>query len=410
MATNCKQLLDFADPGPLDERLTQVPGFINEVKDFTLSAAHSPNPVLAFMGALGLLAHLSGRSHSDTHGTRTNLYLVALGETGIGKEAPRQTNHRILDAIGYSRSVLDTAASGQGLEDRLIESPNLLLQADETETMFRQMRSESRLGEAMSERFRRLYTASQGKYVTRAKANEPTATLENPHLTFLGTGTPDAFYDTLNSRMVENGMYGRCLVLKAEDRYLSQLPNLGPIPDDILQWSRILYEREMAFAGGLTLVRETPEATERILELNADAMAQRRELDAQNLAYARALLVRMPEKIAKLTLLSALSRNPEEPLIDVCDVDWATRFVTHVSASMLHEAQFHVSEGKFDRLKKRFIGMMERNGGQIDKSTGLRNMNIDAGTYNRILLTLHASDMIEEEQLGRRRWTITLKN
>lgn len=410
MATNCKQLLDFADPGPLDARLTQVPGFINEVKDFTLSAAHSPNPTLAFMGALGLLAHLSGRSHSDTHGTRTNLYLVALGETGIGKEAPRQTNHRILDAIGYSRSVLDTAASGQGLEDRLIESPNLLLQADETETMFRQMRSESRLGEAMSERFRRLYTASQGKYVTRAKANEPTATLENPHLTFLGTGTPDAFYDTLNSRMVENGMYGRCLVLKAEDRYLSQLPNLGPIPDDILKWSRILYEREMAFAGGLTLVRETPEATERILELNADAMAQRRELDAQNLAYARALLVRMPEKIAKLTLLSALSRNPEEPLIDVCDVDWATRFVTHVSASMLHEAQFHVSEGKFDRLVKRAIGMLDKAGGSLDRSTMLKNLHVDSQTFQRIMLTLHMSDMIEEEWLDRRKVVFTLKN
>lgn len=36
MATTTKQLLAFADPGPLDERLTQVPGFINKVKDFTL--------------------------------------------------------------------------------------------------------------------------------------------------------------------------------------------------------------------------------------------------------------------------------------------------------------------------------------------------------------------------------------
>ena len=234
--------------------------------------------------------------------------------------------------------------------------------------------------------------------------------MENPHLTFFGTGTPDAFYDTLNSRMIENGMYGRCLVLKAEDRYVSQLPELCPLPDNVLKWAKYLYEREMAFSGGLTLVRETPEATARRLELNAEAMAERRELDAHNLAYARALLVRMPEKIAKLTLLSAISRNPEKSLIEACDVDWATRFVTHVSASMLHEAQFHVSEGKFDRLKKRFIAMVDRNGGQIDKSTGLRNMNIDAGTYNRILLTLHASDMIEEEQLGRRRWTITLKN
>ena len=93
----------------------------------------------------------------------------------------------------------------------------------------------------------------------------------------------------------------------------------------------------------------------------------------------------------------------------MCDVDWATRFVTHVSASMLHEAQFHVSEGKFDRLVKRVIAMIERNGGQILKTIALRNMSIDVGTMNRILLTLHASDLIEEEVIGRRKSIITLK-
>ena len=142
---------------------------------------------------------------------------------------------------------------------------------------------------------------------------------------------------------------------------------------------------------------------------NAEAMAERKELDAQNLAYARALLVRMPEKIAKLTLLSAISRDPEKPLIESCDVDWATRFVTHVSASMLHEAQFHVSEGKFDRLVKRFIGIAKEHGGQVDRSTALRAMSIDAGTFQKIILTLHACDMIEEEVIGRRKTIITLK-
>jgi hypothetical protein len=93
----------------------------------------------------------------------------------------------------------------------------------------------------------------------------------------------------------------------------------------------------------------------------------------------------------------------------MCDVDWATRFVTHVSASMLHEAQFHVSEGKFDRLVKRFLAMLKNHGGQIDKAYALRNLSIDIGTMNRILLTLHASDMIEEELLGRRKTMITLK-
>ena len=93
----------------------------------------------------------------------------------------------------------------------------------------------------------------------------------------------------------------------------------------------------------------------------------------------------------------------------MCDVDWATRFVTHVSASMLHEAQFHVSEGKFDRLVKRFMYITEQNGGQIEKRVALRKMAIDIGTMNRILLTLHASDLIEEELVARRKSIITLK-
>jgi hypothetical protein len=53
--------------------------------------------------------------------------------------------------------------------------------------------------------------------------------------------------------------------------------------------------------------------------------------------------------------------------------------------------------------------MMECNGGQIDRCTGLKNMNIDVYTFNKILLTLHASDMIEEEMLDRRKTIITLK-
>ena len=94
----------------------------------------------------------------------------------------------------------------------------------------------------------------------------------------------------------------------------------------------------------------------------------------------------------------------------MCDVDWATRFVTHVSASMLHEAQFHVSEGKFDRLVKRFIGMLDSAGGSLDRSTLLKNLHVDSQTFKRITLTLHMSDMIEEEWLDRRKVVFTLKN
>lgn len=405
-----KQLLDFADPGPLDEAFLDLSGFVNEVTDWTLQSAHSPNRTLAFAGALGLLAHLSGRSYRDSHGTRTNLYFIALGETGIGKEAPRQTNHRILELAGASDSVIDTAASGEGLEDRLAESPSLLMQADETETIFHQMRLATAQGERLSERFRRLFSASSNEYVLRAKANDMPLTVKNPHLTFLGTGTPEAFYDALNERAIVNGLYSRCLVIKANDEYLSAVPTVTPVPERIIAAAKFLRERELAFAGAGITVPMSAEAQDKYQSLMADFVAERRKLETGELKYARAILVRMPEKISKLALLSAISRDVAKPIIELGDLEWATKFVSHVSASMLHEAQFHVSEGKFDRLVKKALSFMKRAGGSIDRTSLLRAMHIDSQNFQRVVLTLHMCDMIEEEWLDRRKVVYTLKN
>lgn len=48
---DAKNLLDFAPPGPLDETLLNVPGFVNEVEDWTLQHAR------------GLLRHVQ-RAHA----------------------------------------------------------------------------------------------------------------------------------------------------------------------------------------------------------------------------------------------------------------------------------------------------------------------------------------------------------
>ena len=80
----------------------------------------------------------------------------------------------------------------------------------------------------------------------------------------------------------------------------------------------------------------------------------------------------------------------------------ADAVATHVTKKMLYEAQFNIAEGNFDRLKKRTIGLLARNGGQMEQSALLRSLHIDAGTLRRIILTLHMSDQIEEERIDRR--------
>ena len=90
-------------------------------------------------------------------------------------------------------------------------------------------------------------------------------------------------------------------------------------------------------------------------------------------------------------------------------VRWGAAFATHVTRKMLYESQFNVAEGRFDRLKKRFLALLAKAGGQLDRSTMLKNLNIDATTFQRVVLTLHMCDMIEEEMLSRRKTVYTLK-
>ena len=128
---NENNALDFRNPGPISDALLSVPGFVDDLRDHTLESGYSPNKVLAFSGALAMLAHLSGRTYRDAHGTRTNLYLIALGDTGIGKDEPRRVNRRLAEACGAGATIADAMASGEALEENILKSPSLLLQADE---------------------------------------------------------------------------------------------------------------------------------------------------------------------------------------------------------------------------------------------------------------------------------------
>ena len=59
--------------------------------------------------------------------------------------------------------------------------------------------------------------------------------------------------------------------------------------------------------------------------------------------------------------------------------------------------QFYVAEGKFDRLKKRAMAIIDGAGGAINRSSRLRKLKVDAVTFKKIVLTLEMCDLIESE-------------
>jgi len=101
----------------------------------------------------------------------------------------------------------------------------------------------------------------------------------------------------------------------------------------------------------------------------------------------------------KLATLYAISENPENPQMDAAAVEWGKRFATHVTKKMLYEAQFNVAEGKFERLKKRFVSLLAKHNGRLDHSQLLRLLPVDAALFKRLVMTLKMCDLIEDEEL-----------
>ena len=415
MENTTTHALDFADPGPLPKELMDMPGFVNGLKEYTLRTAPRPNEVLAFAGALAMLAHLSGRSSRDWRGTRTNLYLAALADTGMGKDEPRVVNRRLAEAVGALHTMPDSIASGEGLEDAVAASPALLLQTDEADTLLTAMRGSDSRASRMNEMLLRIFTESRGGHAMRQRAGDGAVRIiREPHLTLLATAIPKFFYRALSEKALENGLLGRCLFFETD--VFCPLGEMKPevLPPQVLAPANRLVARECVAleTGTVTpaIVDETPAASGRLREVFAFCDEMTRRLRASNLGTAASLYVRLPEKLLKLAMLRAISRDDENPVMDAPDIDWAALLATHLTKRMIYMAQFYVSEGKFDSLKKRMLAMLARAGGTMDRASLLKNMHVDVETFKKIIRTLHMCNMIEEEFISAKKTFYTLKN
>jgi len=414
MANIYNNLLDFQDPGVLPHELMDVPGFINELKEHTMDVAARPNEPLAFAGALAMLAHLGGRSYRDVRGIRTNLYLAALAPSGMGKEAPREVNKRLALEVGMLDSLPDSVTSGQALEDAVCKQPSLLMQSDEADTLLTAMCSGTNQANRLSEMVLRFFGEASGVHAMRRKAGDRALrNIINPHLTVFATGIPQYFYSSLTEKALTNGMLGRCLFLDTDT--FCPLGRMEPheIPSTVVDSAHLFAMRERAISTRGTIipivVSDTPDAIRRIDELKSACDTLTQKLMDNGLDTAAALYVRAPEKTLKLALLWALSENPENPRITSDGITWGAMLVSHLTKRMLHLAQFYVANGRFDRLKKHTLSIMINHGGQIDRSTLLRNLHVDAQTMQKVILTLHMCDMIEEERITARKVIYTLK-
>ena len=401
----------FPNPGPVPDKLLSIPGFIDDVVKLSMQSAPYPNRVLSFTGALALLAFLVGRKVQDKRDNRSNIYLIALADSGTGKDHPRKVNFNIAFRAGVAGAIGDAFASGEGLEDALFMHPSMLFQADEFDCIFNTLKySKDNRAESINEKLLKFYGASNTIYPLRKKASakkkdgtvHEIAHIVNPNLVLLGTAIPQYFYESLSRRVLENGLVARCIIVEAGKR--GEAGNPQPItPSDSLIRAAT-YLANLDVNGNLTneypkplIITETPEATAALREVQQECDRRYNFYEAQNEGAAKALWARAHEKVCKLAMLHGISSNVYNPLISEKSVRWAWKFIDHLTQRMLYMADRYVYENIFDEKCQRAIRKLQEHGGRLPHSKLLRLLHESADSMKKIAETLQEKGTVQVE-------------
>lgn len=409
--------------GPADESLLHVPGFVDALADYSMRTAQRPNRTLSFAGALAMLAHLSARKFVGPNDSRPNIYLVALADSGVGKEWPRKVNRRVALAEGVQFSVQGDLSSGQGLEDALLRTPALLMQMDEFDTVLNVMKDEkgSKVAtEAMWKVMLSLFSSSGSIYTTRLKAVSAKGggggeVVYNPSLSIFATAIPAKFYGSLCERALDNGFLARCLVMEAGERG-EYNPDSGMAGEDLpAPLARML--RNLSNLGrrscdnveidprDVTTVQHGEGAADEMLRVNREADALYRKAKREGDGMAMSVWNRSLELVGKLSLLYAISEGAEAPYgfaISREAVVWAWRLVKSLQLRMLAMVAENTSANPMDeKLQKalRFIRKAGRKG--ITRSDLLKNTHLASKEMDDIESTLLDRDEITVSALPR---------
>ena len=373
---------DANAPFLLDESLLHVPGFVDEVVEYSMRAAPRPNRVLAFAGALTMLAHLAGRKFIGPNDARPNIYVIALADSGVGKEFPRSLNRNLAQLQNLEMSVKNLIGSGQGLEDALRRTPALLMQMDEFDTTMNVLKDERGNRQATESTWDMLlsvFSESNSNHAMRTKAasqqnRDGDGAIYAPSLSLFATAIPSKFYGSLCERALDNGLLARTLVFQAgrrSKRNLSSGMNRNEIPLSI-RWKvqclanmRRCNDNSPIDRRDLTDVPFAAGAEAEVEKIDAEAERLYDIADRKDDSMERSVWNRSVELCMKLALLYAISEG-----IGVSDsfsisrdaVAWAWKVVKPLQLQMLEMVRENTADTKFDEHVKKTLRHIRKAG------------------------------------------------
>jgi len=325
-------------------------GLLREVFDYYCQTSHRTSYVMGLAVAVSLCETISGRriaSHTDM---RTNDYNVIMAPTASGKEACETAITKILQAAGTVCMIPPDVQSGNGLMKAIHSCPCGIWCCDEFGKVLESIldkKSNNGHAKQIGTHLLRLYSKSAGLYGGAAHADGIRNQVDQPHLVLLGLTTGQMF-ETIDSRQVQDGLFGRLAFWPVQNRPKRKTARAIPVPDRLAETVRQWMQWEPV-SGNLgipasEIIEMTDEAIKR-WDHHADAIDERMEHESESRA---AIWGRVAGRAMKLAMVHRASRLDTDPgttdwqfiRIELRDVNWGihiANWLARVACALIRE-------------------------------------------------------------------------
>jgi Bifunctional DNA primase/polymerase, N-terminal/Protein of unknown function (DUF3987) len=362
---------ELADPEPLLQYATGVPGVVGDIIEYVIATARRPNPVLALATAVTVVGTLIGRRVAGPTDSATHLYAVAIGGTGAGKQHILDSAMRLLraakagDHIGPSKFF-----SGTAVIDLLEYKPLCLCPQDEIGVFLKAVtnRRASSHEAAVSQTLRSAWGTSFADLNTPAWATKRMSLISCPAVSILGVSTPDEFYSALQGDSVKNGLVNRFLVLQSNVQARDTNPTITGVPGGLQEALSALY----LWSGPESLLQINnpsvtyrpdvlPWASDQAAKCYADFGEHVRAYVADN-PRDEPYLARVAENAVRLATIRAAGRWGHGAKVDMSDMEWSAGLAWATAQATVDAIVSQVPETERGVFAEKLLEIIRRRG------------------------------------------------
>lgn len=380
---------------PLD-LYKEAPGLVGEIARWILAASYAPREEFAYASALSMVACLIGPY--CTHGSRNgkmNLYLTLVGGTGTGKNEAIDGMGLLLKETDAKDCMLDFPASEAALRRQLSVTPNILLRVDELAHKLESMNSTtnaSSMGRAILEAYNAAYMPP--KMYADSKNSLPG--VDNPFVQILG-GTTDKVWDVVKTSHMDDGTLNRFIFvcLKEDPEYRHNPNPSSDVPKDLKDKMNAFWRagRMSDLVGDVPgygrKVQYSPEVERAVTSLN------RAIWELQQGEYG-SLYTRYVQNTLKIASILAVGSGRMQ--VGMENFDQAQRFMKWSVTNTAHKIAAHMADSNFERLTKRFMAKLDKEGGRWNMREAYKFLHITSREMTELTATLMLSGVIAIEK------------